>query len=67
MIEHAVRIAHEIKANALLVCIDVINDPELLMDEIKKISVLLSFPGKMKAYRRRCRRMLKYYISLMLI
>lgn len=36
MIEHAVRIAHEIKANALLVCIDVINDPELLMDEIKK-------------------------------
>ncbi|ESP62721.1 hypothetical protein SMITH_600 [Smithella sp. ME-1] len=37
MIEHAVKIAHEIKANALLVCVDVISDSSLLiMDEIKK-------------------------------
>lgn len=36
MVEHAVRIAHEIKANALLVCIDVISDMTLLAEEIKK-------------------------------
>ncbi len=36
MIEHAVKIAHEIKANAFLVCVDVINDTSLIMDEIKK-------------------------------
>jgi hypothetical protein len=36
MIEHAVKIAHEIKANALMVCVDVINDTSLIMEEIKK-------------------------------
>ena len=36
MIEHAGKIAHEIKANALMVCVDVINDSELILDEIKK-------------------------------
>ena len=36
MIEHAVKIAHEIKANALLVCVDVINDITALPEEIKK-------------------------------
>jgi len=36
MIEHAVRIAHEIKANALLVCVDVISDMTVLAEEIKK-------------------------------
>jgi DNA integrity scanning protein DisA with diadenylate cyclase activity len=36
MIEHAVRIAHDIKANALMVCVDVISDANLIMDEIKK-------------------------------
>ncbi len=36
MVEHAVKIAHEIKANALMMCVDVINDPTLIADEIKK-------------------------------
>jgi DNA integrity scanning protein DisA with diadenylate cyclase activity len=36
MIEHAVRIAHDIKANALMVCVDVISDASVVMDEIKK-------------------------------
>ena len=36
MIEHAGKIAHEIKANALMVCVDVINDAELILDEMKK-------------------------------
>lgn len=36
MIEHALKIAHEIKANALLVSVDVIDDTSLIMDEIKK-------------------------------
>lgn len=36
IVEHGVKIAHEIKANALLVCVDVINDLTLIMDEIKK-------------------------------
>lgn len=36
MIEHAVKIAHDIKANALLVCVDVISDLSLIMDEMKK-------------------------------
>lgn len=36
MIEHAIKIAHEIKADSLLVCVDVINDISLVMDEIKK-------------------------------
>ncbi len=36
MIEHAVKIVHDIKANTLLVCVDVINDEDLIMDEIKK-------------------------------
>lgn len=36
MIEHAIRIAHEIKANALLVCVDVINDISISLEEIKK-------------------------------
>ncbi len=42
MIEHAIKIAHEIKANALMVCIDVVNDPGLITDETKKdISLIL--------------------------
>jgi hypothetical protein len=36
MIEHVIKIAHEIKANALLVCVDVINDITALPEEIKK-------------------------------
>jgi DNA integrity scanning protein DisA with diadenylate cyclase activity len=36
MIEHAVKIAHEIEANALMVCVDVINDTSLIMEQIKK-------------------------------
>jgi len=36
MIDHAVKIAHEIKANALLVCVDVINDLTVITEEIKK-------------------------------
>ena len=36
MIEHAVKIAHEIKADSLLVCVDVINDITALPEEIKK-------------------------------
>jgi len=36
MIEHALKIAHEIKANALLVSVDVISDTSLITDEIKK-------------------------------
>jgi DNA integrity scanning protein DisA with diadenylate cyclase activity len=36
IVEHGVKIAHEIKANALLVCVDVINDLTLIMDEMKK-------------------------------
>ena len=36
MIEHAVRIAHEIKANSLLVCVDVITDITVITEEIKK-------------------------------
>ncbi|MDI6742821.1 MAG: diadenylate cyclase [Smithella sp.] len=36
IVEHGVKIAHEIKANALLVCVDVINDLTLIMDEINK-------------------------------
>lgn len=36
MIEHAVKIVNEIKADALLVCIDVINDITVIMEEIKK-------------------------------
>jgi DNA integrity scanning protein DisA with diadenylate cyclase activity len=36
MIEHAVKIAHEIKANNMLVCVDVIDHPGLILDEIKK-------------------------------
>lgn len=36
MIEHAVKIAHEIKANNLLVCVDVISDPMILTEEIRK-------------------------------
>jgi hypothetical protein len=51
MIEHAVKIAHEIKANAFLVCVDVINDTSLIMDEIKKIWALLLFPARMKTYQ----------------
>lgn len=36
MIDHAVKIAREIKANALLVCADVVSDVSLIMDEIEK-------------------------------
>ena len=36
MIDHAVKIAREIKANALLVCADVVSDVSPIMDEIKK-------------------------------
>ena len=36
MIEHALKIANEVKANALLVCVDVINDTSLIMDEMKQ-------------------------------
>ncbi len=36
IVEHGVKIAHEIKANALLVCVDVINDLTLIIDEMKK-------------------------------
>lgn len=36
MIEHAVSIAHDIKANALLVCVDVMSDTSLIADDIKK-------------------------------
>jgi len=36
MIEHAVRIAHEIKANSLLVCVDVITDITVITEEIKR-------------------------------
>ncbi|HUN55182.1 MAG TPA: diadenylate cyclase [Smithella sp.] len=36
MIEHAVKIAHEMKADALLVCIDVMNDMTAVPDEMKK-------------------------------
>ncbi|MGB5219134.1 MAG: diadenylate cyclase [Smithella sp.] len=36
MIEHAFKIAHEINANSLMVCVDVVNDPTLIADEIKK-------------------------------
>ncbi len=55
MIEHAARIAHDIKANALLVCVDVMSDVSLVMDEIKKdISFIIvsredeSIPDDMK-------------------
>jgi len=55
MIEHAVRIAHDIKANALMVCVDVISDAGLIIDEIKKdISFIIvsredeSIPDEMK-------------------
>jgi Uncharacterized conserved protein len=36
MIEHAIKIAHEIKADSLLVCVDVISDITDLLEEIKK-------------------------------
>jgi Icc-related predicted phosphoesterase len=36
MIEHVIKIANEIKADALLVCVDVINDITALPEEIKK-------------------------------
>ena len=36
MIEHAIKIAHEIKADALLVGVDVINEITALPEEIKK-------------------------------
>lgn len=36
MIDHAVKIAREIKANALLVCADVVSDVSPMLDEIKK-------------------------------
>lgn len=36
IMEHGVKIAHEIKADALLVCVDVINDANLINDEMKK-------------------------------
>jgi DNA integrity scanning protein DisA with diadenylate cyclase activity len=36
IVEHGVKIAQEIKANALLVCVDVVNDLNLIMDEINK-------------------------------
>jgi diadenylate cyclase len=36
MIEHAIEIAHEIKADSLLVCVDVISDITDLLEEIKK-------------------------------
>lgn len=36
IVEHGVKIAHEIKANALLVCVDVINDLSMIVDEMKK-------------------------------
>ena len=36
MIEHAIKIAHEIEAESLLVCVDVINDITALPEEIRK-------------------------------
>ena len=36
MIEHALKIADEVKANTFLVSVDVINDTSLIIDEIKK-------------------------------
>lgn len=36
IMEHGVKIAHEIKADALLVCVNVINDANLINDEMKK-------------------------------
>jgi DNA integrity scanning protein DisA with diadenylate cyclase activity len=41
MIEHAVKIAHEIKADALLACVDVINDINALPEEIMKAFSLI--------------------------
>jgi DNA integrity scanning protein DisA with diadenylate cyclase activity len=36
MLEHAIKITHEIKADALMVCVDVMQDINLLMDEVRK-------------------------------
>jgi len=44
MVENAVKIAHDIKANALLVCVDVIDDVSQVLDEIKKdLSLIFVF------------------------
>ena len=44
MIDHAVKIAREIKANALLVCADVVSDVSPIMDEIKKDIAFIMVP-----------------------
>ncbi|HON59058.1 MAG TPA: diadenylate cyclase [Smithella sp.] len=36
MLDHAIKITHEIKADALMVCVDVMQDINLLMDEVRK-------------------------------
>ena len=46
MIDHAVKIAQDVKADALLVCIDVIRDIAALPEEIKKA-------GSVGGYNRR--------------
>ena len=46
MIEHAIKIAHEVEADALLVCVDVIKDIAALPEEIKKAIGVIIVPGE---------------------
>ncbi len=41
MMDHAVGIAHEIKANAMLVCVDVISDASTIDDVKKEINFIM--------------------------